>query len=139
MVGRQVGVKCCGVQGFCVGGRSDVRTCWSMVQVAVSTKTNRDDAAARRILLAPPRAHGRRTIKHAKAAPPHDNRNCRRMPMVQSHSDSRRGVTPGSSAGWLWSGEEDPVDVGPEGSRALIPKGRGSPPPWGNSEGVAVQ
>jgi len=49
VVGREVGVKCCGMQGCCVGGRPGVRSCRSMVQVAASTKTNRVSAVARSV------------------------------------------------------------------------------------------
>jgi len=45
--GEEVGVKCGCMQGCCICARPGVRSCWSMVQVAVSTKTNRVGAAAR--------------------------------------------------------------------------------------------
>jgi len=48
VVGMEVGVvvKCCGVQGCCVGVRQGVRPCQSMVQVAVKEKIDRVGAAA---------------------------------------------------------------------------------------------
>jgi len=39
--GSEVGMKCCGMQRCCVGGRPGVRSSRSMVQEAASTKTNR--------------------------------------------------------------------------------------------------
>jgi len=39
VVGKEVGVKCCGMQGCCVGGRLGVTSCQSIVQVAASTKS----------------------------------------------------------------------------------------------------
>ena len=47
IVGREVGVKRCTTQGCCVDGRPGTRSCWSMVQVAASTKTKRVGTAAR--------------------------------------------------------------------------------------------
>ena len=47
MVGGEVGVKCCGVEGWCVGVRSSVRSCRSMVQTAARENTNTVTAAAR--------------------------------------------------------------------------------------------
>ena len=44
--GWEVGAKCSVMQGCCVGGRLGVRSCWSMVQVAASTKTNRVGSAS---------------------------------------------------------------------------------------------
>jgi hypothetical protein len=44
---REVGVKCCGVQGCCVGVKSGVRSYGSMVKVVASEKTNSVAAAAR--------------------------------------------------------------------------------------------
>jgi len=45
--GEEVGVKCGCMQGCCEGARLGVRSCLCMVQVALSTKTNRVGAAAR--------------------------------------------------------------------------------------------
>jgi len=46
-VGREkVGVKCGCMQGCCVGVRPDLRPWRSMVQIVVSTKTNRVGADA---------------------------------------------------------------------------------------------
>jgi len=47
IVGREVGVKCCTTQGCCMDGRPGVSSCWSMVQVAASTKTKRVGTSAR--------------------------------------------------------------------------------------------
>ena len=47
MGGGEVGVKCDCMQGCCAGARPGVRSWQRMVQVAVSTKTNRAGAAAR--------------------------------------------------------------------------------------------
>jgi len=52
--GREVGVKCCGMQGCCVGGRTDVRSCRKIVHTVASTKTNRVGAAARQSEVRPP-------------------------------------------------------------------------------------
>ena len=49
VVGKEVALKCSGMQGCCVGGRLGVRSCWSMVQVAASTKTNRVSVAIRSV------------------------------------------------------------------------------------------
>jgi len=45
--GEEVGVKCGCMQGCCEGARPGVRSWRRMVQVEVSTKTNRFGAAAR--------------------------------------------------------------------------------------------
>jgi len=55
--GEEVGVKCGCMQGCCEDARSGVRSWRRMVQVAVSTKTNRVGAAARQSKISPPRAH----------------------------------------------------------------------------------
>jgi len=44
--GEEVGVKCGYIQGCCEGARPGVRSWRAMVQVAVSTKTNRVGVAA---------------------------------------------------------------------------------------------
>ena len=45
--GEEVGVKCGCMQGCCEWARPGMRSWWRMMQVAVSTKTNRFGAAAR--------------------------------------------------------------------------------------------
>ena len=45
--GEEVGVKCGCMQGCCEGARQGVRSWRAMVQVAMSTKTNKVSAAAR--------------------------------------------------------------------------------------------
>ena len=45
--GTELGVKCCGMQQCCAGGRPGVRSCRSMGQAAASRQTNRVGAAAR--------------------------------------------------------------------------------------------
>jgi len=49
VVGKKVALKCSGMQGCCVGRRWGARSCWSMVQVAAITKTNRVSVAARSV------------------------------------------------------------------------------------------
>jgi len=45
--GEEVGVKCDCMQGCCEGARPGVRSWQAMVQVAMSTKTNKVSATAR--------------------------------------------------------------------------------------------
>jgi hypothetical protein len=55
--GEEVGVKCGCIQGCCECARPGMLSWWRMMQVAVSTKTNRFGAAARQWQVSPPRAH----------------------------------------------------------------------------------
>ena len=54
--GQEVGVKCGCIQGCCVGARPRASSWWTMVQVVVSTKTNKFGAAARQSDVSPHRA-----------------------------------------------------------------------------------
>jgi len=55
--GEEVGVKCGSMQGRCECARPGMRSWWCMIQVSVSTKTNRFGAVARQSQVSPPRAH----------------------------------------------------------------------------------
>jgi len=55
--GDEVGVECGCIQGCSECARPGMRSWWRMVQVAVSTKTNRFGAAARQSQVLPPRTH----------------------------------------------------------------------------------
>jgi len=57
--GEEVGVKCDCMQGCCECARMGMRSWWRMMQVAVSTKTNRFGAAAAacQSYVLPPCAH----------------------------------------------------------------------------------
>jgi hypothetical protein len=55
--GEEVGVKCGCIQACCECARPGMRSWWRMMQVAVSTKTNRFGAAACQSQVSPPRTH----------------------------------------------------------------------------------
>jgi len=54
--GEEVGVKCGCMQGCYECARPGMQSWWRMMQVAVSTKTNRFGAAARQSQVSPPHA-----------------------------------------------------------------------------------
>jgi len=58
MGGEHAGVKCGCMQGCCEGARQGVRSWRAMVQVAMSTKTNKIGAAARQSWVLPLRSEG---------------------------------------------------------------------------------
>jgi len=55
--GEEVGVKCCCMQGCCECARLGMQSWWRMIQVAVSTNTNRFGTTARQSQVSPQHAH----------------------------------------------------------------------------------